>query len=406
VRALSGKPLEIVDQNGVKVLRVVGENTAASNESKPVTQGQDHGGAGTSGGSSQDAGAKATTPKPPGADHAGEPSHHARTEATAQKPAGADATREPAHHAGYGAAAPKPAVAEPTAAAAADERWLADLEAGLTAEEHAKLGKMKSGKTPQQMREMLGTDLDAARERVRAAVRADQERAAVAAKSKERVADLRRQIAENKLMDAPDVRAIVEGATSENWAERVPMLRDKLVAKILRTETAHSHPGAEVLDAVKIYEKLPEANIDEWSAKNPDKKRNGLTDRAGELYMQRGEIDIMVIERQATGKAKVIAREEVKTGMRDSNADARGQLDDQTELLRDAAAGKTTIRLEVGKHDIAPEIDLTSDATAAKSTRGPAGKGFDKSLGVSAGDLEALCKDLLDEAAAAGREAP
>jgi hypothetical protein len=35
-RALAGKPLEVVDQNGVKVLRVVGEDTSASGESKAV----------------------------------------------------------------------------------------------------------------------------------------------------------------------------------------------------------------------------------------------------------------------------------------------------------------------------------------------------------------------------------
>ena len=52
------------------------------------------------------------------------------------------------------------------------------------------------------------------------------------------------------------------------------------------------------------------------------------------------------------------------------------------------------------------QIDLASDATASKSTRGPAGKGFDKSLGVSASDLEALCKELLDQELAAGKGAP
>jgi hypothetical protein len=115
---------------------------------------------------------------------------------------------------------------------------------------------------------------------------------------------------------------------------------------------------------------------------------------------------MMVVERQPSSKARVIAREEIKTGGPDTNADARGQLDDQTSLLREAAAGKKTIRLEVGDRDITAEIDLASDATASKSTRGPAGKSFDKSFGVSANDLEALCKDLLDKSAIAGKGAP
>jgi hypothetical protein len=115
---------------------------------------------------------------------------------------------------------------------------------------------------------------------------------------------------------------------------------------------------------------------------------------------------MMVVEPQPSGKAKVIAREEVKTGVRDTNADARGQLDEQTGLLRDAATGRKAIRLEVGGSDITGQIDFASDATADKSTRGPAGKGFDKSLGVYASDLEALCKELLAKELATGRGNP
>jgi hypothetical protein len=178
------------------------------------------------------------------------------------------------------------------------------------------------------------------------------------------------------------------------------MLRDKLVAKILRTEAQHAHPGADVIEAVKVYEKLPEASIEEWKANNPGKPTDGLLRRDGQLYIERGEIDMMIVERQPSGKAKVIAREEIKTGALDTNADARAQLNEQTNLLREAASGKKTIRIEASERDITTEIDLESDTAARRSTRGPAGKTFDKSLGVSAGDLEAMCKDLLAEAAA------
>lgn len=204
----------------------------------------------------------------------------------------------------------------------------------------------------------------------------------------------------------PTFRVVVEGATAKKSSERLPMLRDRLVAKILRAEAERAHPDAEVLDGIKVYEKLPEADIAEWEARNPGGTRDGLTERADGLYIQRGEIDVMVIERQPGGKAKVTAREEVKTGARDTNADARGQLDDQTRLLRDAAAGKRIVRLEARNRDITSEINLESDATATKSTRGPAGKGFDNSLGISASDLEALCKELLAKAATAEKGHP
>jgi hypothetical protein len=370
VRALSGRPLEIVDQNGVKVLRVVGEDA----------------------------------PVGPSTDAAGEP--HTPSE---------DLTARPTDHSGHGTgsgAGHGPTAGNHTDASGPPtgpsnpEHWLADLENRLDMKGKAKLAKMKAGKTPQQVRDMLGGDLDVARERVRAAVRADQDRAAVAAQSKERVAELRRQIEDRGLMNDPDIRAIVEGTTAENWNERLGMLRDKLVAKLLRAEAEHTHPGAEVLDGVKIYEKLPEVNRDEWHAKNPGKKGDGLTDRDDGLYVQRGEIDIMVIERQTSGKAKVVAREEIKTGVHDTNARARGQLDVQTGLLRDGASGKKSIRIEVGGRDITGAIDLGSDAAATNFTRGPAGKGFDKSLGISATDLEGLCKGLLAQGVAAGEGAP
>jgi hypothetical protein len=276
------------------------------------------------------------------------------------------------------------------------------LESSLTPEEKAKLAKMTGEKTPQETHDMFGGNRAGARERVRAAVRADQERAAVAAQSKQRVEDLRKQIADRGLMDDPEVRAIVEGTTAQNRKERILMLRDKLVAKILRAEAEHTHVGAKAIESVKVYEKLPEATIEEWKANNPTKQPNGLIRRGDQVYVQRGEIDMMLVERQPNGKAKIVAREEIKTGVHDANADARSQLDAQTSLLGDAAAGKKTIRLEVGDRDITSELDLTSDAAASKSTRGPAGKGFDKSLGVSASDLEALCKFLLSKFAETG----
>lgn len=255
---------------------------------------------------------------------------------------------------------------------------------------------------PEEVRKMLGADLAAAHERVRAGVRQDHERAAAAAGSKARIAELRKMIEERSLMNDPEIRAVVDDATKRATREHIAKLRDRLVAKLLRSELETAHPGTEVLDGVRIYEKLPKVDRNEWNANNSGKDPSGLTERPDGLYMQRGEIDMMVIERQSTGKAKVVAREEIKTGSRDTNADARGQLDVQTSLLSEGAAGQKTIRLEIQGRDITGKIDLKSDAAASKSTRGPAGKGFDETLGASAADLERMCKELLVEAAEKG----
>jgi hypothetical protein len=299
--------------------------------------------------------------------------------------------------------APHADAGAPSAASQGPEHWLSDLEHSLNPEEKAKLAKMKSGKTPQQVRDMLGGDLDAARERVRKELRVDQGRAALAVQSKERIAEMREKIADRGLMDDPEIRAIVDGTTVKDPSERMPALRDKLVAKLLRTAAEHANPSAEVFDSVEIYEKLPEANRADWHVKNPDKVGGGLTERTDGLYIRRGEIDMMVVERQPGGKARIIAREEIKTGVVDTHSKALAQLDDQTALLGDGAAGRKVVRLEMLGRDITAELDLRSDASAQKSTRGPAGKRFDESLGVSAGDLERMCKELLAEAMATGK---
>ena len=110
---------------------------------------------------------------------------------------------------------------------------------------------MARGKTPKQVHDMLGPDLDAAHERVRSEVRLEQERIAVAAQSKERVAELRGQLTERGLMDDPEIRAIIDDADMLP-RDKTPALRDKLMAKILRAETQAAHPNAEVLDNVKL----------------------------------------------------------------------------------------------------------------------------------------------------------
>ena len=72
--------------------------------------------------------------------------------------------------------------------------------------------------------------------------------------------------------------------------------------------------------------------------------------------MQRGELDMMVVERDPLrGKGKIIAREEIKTGVGDAHADAASQLKDQSELFKDGASGAKTIRLEIRGAGLVPK---------------------------------------------------
>jgi polyhydroxyalkanoate synthesis regulator phasin len=280
---------------------------------------------------------------------------------------------------------------EPTA----PEAWMAKLAAGLSPDENAKLDKMKGGKTLAEQRAMFDGDLEASRKKVRDALRDEQEAAATKAQSKVRVEELRQEIVDKGLMKDPEIRAIVDDV-SKKPKDKLPALRDKLMSKLLKAQTQAAHPSADVFDGVKMYEKLPEATIAGWKAKHPGQKIDGLTERDDGLYMQRGEVDMMVVERGSGGaRGKILSRQEIKTGVVDTDAKAKSQLKTQTDLFKDAAGGAKKLRLEVGDRDIADEVDLASDAFASKSSRGPAGKGFDNSLGMTASDLEALCKDLL-----------
>jgi len=315
----------------------------------------------------------------------------AGTGAGAKMPAAGHHDSTPgAHHSAAEKAAAK-SLDEPDEPAA----WLAKLEEGLAPDEVAKLNKMKYGKTPVEQRSMFDGDLEAARAKVRAEVRAEQEVAATKAQSKVRVQELKQEIADKGLMRDPEIRAIVDDA-SKKPKDKVSALRDKLMAKILKAEAQAMRPNAEVIDSMKIYEKLPEETLAEWKTKHPGRKIDGLIERDDGLYMQRAEVDMMLVERNPDGaRSKILSREEIKTGVLDTDAKAQSQLNVQSELFKDGASGAKKLRLEVGGRDIADELDLASDAFASKSSRGPALKGFDNSLGVTATDLENLSKELL-----------
>ncbi|MEZ4400198.1 MAG: DUF4157 domain-containing protein [Kofleriaceae bacterium] len=281
----------------------------------------------------------------------------------------------------------------------AHEAWLSQVAEGLSPEETSKLVKMTKGKTLEQQRATFGGgDVEAARAKVRAAVRSDQEAAAMRGRSKERYEELKQKIDDLGLLNDPDIRKLLE--LPESTTRKLSDLRDKVMAKLLKAEAQAAHPDAQVLDNVKIYEKQAEKTRDEWrnNRRLPDGSLphgRGLVDIDGVLYLQRGELDLLIIERPtAGGKAKIVKREEIKTGHRDNHADAKSQLMAQAELLSAGASGQKSIRLFDGEEDLTDTIDLASDATAEKATRGPADKKFNKSLGITAIELEKLIKGL------------
>ncbi len=280
------------------------------------------------------------------------------------------------------------------------DRWLLEVQRSLDPTELARFEMMTSKNTPQEVHDRYAGDKDLAVSKVKAAVAGTKRGADIKTASVERMAELRLRIADNKLMEDPEVVAIVDALPTKGKSTTISNLRDAVMAKILAGEALAkakaTEPNAEVLTGIKVYEKQAEGSIAEWLGNNPGKAADGLTMRDGELYLQRREIDVMVVVREPGGKAKVTHREEIKTGTGDTHADAKGQLDSIGDYLAQGSSGK--IRLELNGKDITAEIDMSTDAAATKATRGPADKKFDEGLGITASDLERLIKSLLTEA--------
>jgi hypothetical protein len=119
-------------------------------------------------------------------------------------------------------------------------------------------------------------------------------------------------------------------------------------------------------------------------------------------------MDLVVVQDQASGRRHVVHREELKTGARDSPKEARSQLDKGTEAIAAATKGGAPVVLFAGDTDITATIDLSSVEGSTSATRGPAGKGFERDLGINSKDLDALAEQLLKvaQAAAAPEEHP
>jgi hypothetical protein len=147
-RALSGKQLEIVEQNGAKVLRVVGEDT-----SPPVG----------------DAKPRLGHSKPPAEDASVEGVTHDSSVEINAIPTGNGVPSAPSIDNRGPNTGANAHTSGPPAGPRDSEHWIANLEHSLDPDEKAKLARMKASKTPREVYEMFGGDLAAARKRVRAA---------------------------------------------------------------------------------------------------------------------------------------------------------------------------------------------------------------------------------------------
>ncbi|MEO8841912.1 MAG: hypothetical protein ABI704_10105 [Kofleriaceae bacterium] len=159
-----------------------------------------------------------------------------------------------------------------------------------------------------------------------------------------------------------------------------------------------------MLTEVKVWEEQA-ITVDEFKKLGREEKQ-GMTlrerDGAMRVYLDKTDVDLMVVEPGPAGKRiRRLAQE--KAGAKDTPAAAKSQNEQALHAIEGARSGGKHVRLEAGGVDITKTLDLSTAATADKVSVGPAGKGFDESLEVTASDLERLMKDLVTESKKGGK---
>jgi hypothetical protein len=271
-------------------------------------------------------------------------------------------------------------------------RWVDELRSRLSPEELATFDKMARRMTPAKIRRQFGGDLDVAFRSVKNATSKSQASSDLGRASQTRATDLRATIERGGLMKRPDIAAVLDDLGPSPLPDEVDAavldLRSRLMAEIVEAETAAAYPDAEVLRDVEVWVEQELAVEGARLMETPNGRRPHLTAT---------DIDVLVVQRPvAGGKARIVHREEIKTGRKDQPTKAKTQLETGANALAGAARGERGVRLVLDDIDITDTIDLSTVADSTAATRGPAGKGFDRSLGITADDLLNLVEDLVE----------
>jgi hypothetical protein len=275
------------------------------------------------------------------------------------------------------------------------EEWVGKLRAALTPEETAKLEQMTRGKSPEEIHKLFNGNIEDARLRIQQALGKGQAGAKAREAQLRRAEELRKILRDEKVMEDPDIRELLANMTEQNAARTAERIRSHIAVEIAAREAKADFPGKEILRSVKIYVEQPEATSAEWKAKHQGHK-GVIRERDGHVQLLSTEIDLLVIERQPSGKARIVHREEVKAGASDSPTDADHQVKKGGQRLEEGGSGAAKIILEHNGKDISNEIDMASVKGSTGVARGPAGKGYkDADLGVRAEDLQKIVDELI-----------
>ena len=187
--------------------------------------------------------------------------------------------------------------------------------------------------------------------------------------------------------------------TKKQTLRAVEKIRSKLIIDVAAAEAQARYPGSRVHKDVEIWVEQREMTSVEFKINHPDHQGVPMvlpTPKGDRVHILSTDIDLLVVQPQKNGKARIVHREEIKSGLKDKPAKAQRQLDKGLRRLKEAANKEINVRLIENGSDITDTIDLRSAYRSSGVIRGPAGKGFEENLGISARDLESLVKELVE----------
>jgi hypothetical protein len=176
-------------------------------------------------------------------------------------------------------------------------------------------------------------------------------------------------------------------------------IRSELMSEIIRLELfveyRSQHPNTEVVRDVDVYVEQAET-LAEFQTKYPGRK--GWTIIDNKPWVKISDIDLLVLDRTLP-KAKILHREELKTGQLDTPGKAASQIKNAHDAIVQSLNGGPAVKLRQGHsppNDLTASIDLSSIGASTSAHRGPLGsKAFDKTTGISFAELQKMLSSLV-----------
>ncbi len=278
------------------------------------------------------------------------------------------------------------------------KKFVADLRAKLGSDvEHAKLDVMLRGRTEEEFMAAFKEDPARALAAIKKSAGANEAAQKLDEASTARRDAIETFVTDNKVMSRQEIQDFAGQGLPHQ--ELVAKVRDRVMSIFLADEARKQlGPNQDVVRDTLLLQKTQEKTAVEWRANHPGEDAK-FQRRGADLFIEVGDIDMMIVARDPADPSKpatIEKRKEIKTGDNDMQSEAEKQLENQKRALADDPA---RLRFEDRKGaDITGQLDPASGASSQQATVGPARKdqAFNESLGITSAHLDELISKLVD----------